>query len=145
MACCIAMPLPHNWRTVGDLDKAVWLNGDQAPVKCYGLGGRQVRTDEKFGNIFDHHSVVYEYEDGAKLFSNTRQMRGCKNDMSAQVIGSKGRASLTHAAVAHRGQRRIFFANAPPQDLQRRDTERPVPGLPRPARPRSEQETTRSP
>jgi len=76
------------------LDVCAWVMNNRYPVRAVGMGGRQQRTGAEYGNIFDHHSVVYEYEDGAKLFSNTRQMRGCKNDMSAQVVGSKGRASF---------------------------------------------------
>ena len=74
------------------LDVCAWAMKDQYPARARGMGGRQVRTGPEFGNIFDHHSVVYEYENGAKLYSNTRQMRGCYNNMSAQVTGSKGRA-----------------------------------------------------
>ncbi|MCA9204230.1 MAG: Gfo/Idh/MocA family oxidoreductase [Planctomycetales bacterium] len=76
------------------LDVCAWVMGNEYPVRAIGMGGRQVRTGPEFGNIFDHHSVVYEYANGAKLFSNTRQMRGCKNDMSAQAVGSGGRANL---------------------------------------------------
>ncbi len=75
------------------LDICAWAKGDY-PVKAMGMGGRQVRTDSKFGNIFDHHSVIYEYADGARLVSNTRQMPGCKNDMSAQFFGSRGKAHI---------------------------------------------------
>ena len=76
------------------LDVCAWLKGGY-PVKAIGMGGRQVRTEEKFGNIFDHHSVTYEYEDGTRVFSNCRQQSGCRNDMSAYVLGSKGRASVS--------------------------------------------------
>jgi len=76
------------------LDVCSWAKGAY-PVKAIGMGGRQVRTDKKFGNVFDHHSVVYEYEDGAKLFSNTRQMKGCKTGMNAEVQGSAGKARFS--------------------------------------------------
>jgi predicted dehydrogenase len=76
------------------LDVCSWIMQDRYPVRAIGMGGRQVRTGPQFGNIFDHHSVVYEYADEAKLFSNTRQMAGCAGDMSAMVAGSKGRAVL---------------------------------------------------
>ncbi|MEQ8790146.1 MAG: Gfo/Idh/MocA family oxidoreductase [Pirellulaceae bacterium] len=75
------------------LDVCAWAKGDY-PVSAVGMGGRQVRTGPEFGNIFDHHSVTYEFADGAKLFSNTRQMKGCANDMSARVVGSKGHANI---------------------------------------------------
>ena len=59
------------------------------------MGGRQVLTGPEYGNIYDHFSIVYEYANGAKMFSNTRQHANCKNDMSAQVLGTRGRAELS--------------------------------------------------
>ncbi len=76
------------------LDVAAWALGNRYPVKAIGMGGRQVRTGAEYGNIFDHHSVVYEYADGARLISNTRQIPGCRNEMSASVVGSEGRAEF---------------------------------------------------
>jgi predicted dehydrogenase len=76
------------------LDVIAWVMREQYPVRAVGLGGRQHRTGPEYGNIYDHHSVVYEYENGAKLFSNCRQIPGCKNDMSAHAVGSKGKAEL---------------------------------------------------
>ena len=76
------------------LDVCAWALGDRYPAKAMGLGGRQQRTGPEYGNIYDHHSVVYEYEDGARLISNCRQMNGCRNDMSAQVVGTQGVASF---------------------------------------------------
>ena len=77
------------------LDVCAWAAGNRYPARAIGMGGRQVRTGPEYGNIFDHHSVIYEYEDGAKLISNTRQMRGCKNNMSALVVGTKGHARFS--------------------------------------------------
>ena len=79
---------------VHSLDKAVWLMGDEPPAKCFGLGGRQVRSDEKWGNIFDHHAVCYEYANGVKVFAYTRQMAGCNNDVDDYVMGTKGNARI---------------------------------------------------
>ncbi|MGA2032034.1 MAG: Gfo/Idh/MocA family oxidoreductase [Thermoguttaceae bacterium] len=76
------------------LDVCAWIMKGRYPVRAIGMGGRQVRTGPQFGNIFDHHSVIYEYDDGVKFFSNTRQMAGCAGDMSAAVAGSKGRAII---------------------------------------------------
>jgi predicted dehydrogenase len=80
---------------VHNLDVCAWAMGDQYPVKAIGMGGREVRKGPEFGNIFDHHSVVYEYADGARLISNTRQIAGCKGDISVNVLGSRGSALLT--------------------------------------------------
>jgi predicted dehydrogenase len=76
------------------LDACAWAMNGRYPVRAIGMGGRQVRTGPEYGNIYDHHSVVYEYDDGAKLFSNTRQIGGCKNNMSAEIVGTKGSATL---------------------------------------------------
>ena len=62
---------------IHSLDKAAWVMKDAYPVAAVGLGGRQVRTDPKFGHIFDHHAVVFEYANGTKLFSYCRQMQNC--------------------------------------------------------------------
>src|SRR5947209_1249305 len=77
------------------LDVCAWLMKNEYPVRAVGIGGRQVRTGAKYGHIYDHFSIVYEYAGGAKLFSNCRQQPGCSNDMSAVVLGSKGRAGLS--------------------------------------------------
>src|SRR5207302_7810005 len=77
------------------LDVCAWIMKNQYPVKAVGMGGRQVLTGPEYGQIYDHFSVVYEYPDGAKLVSNCRQQPRCKNDMSCQVLGTKGRADLS--------------------------------------------------
>lgn len=77
------------------LDVCAWIMRDQYPVRCYGTGGRQVRTQAHFGHIYDHFAVCYEYENGAKLFSTCRQQQGCRNDMSGHAMGRRGTALLT--------------------------------------------------
>ena len=79
---------------IHSLDKALWLNGDKPPVRAFGLGGRQVRTAEKWGNIYDHFAVCYEWESGVKTFAYTRQMGQCHNDVDDFVLGTKGRANV---------------------------------------------------
>lgn len=77
------------------LDVCAWVMGDKYPVRAVGMGGRGVLAETKYGNIYDHFSIVYEYENGSRLVSNTRQQPGCKNDMSATALGSKGRSLLS--------------------------------------------------
>jgi len=60
------------------------------PVKCWGMGGRQVRTDPAYGHIFDHFAVDYEYPNGARVLSECRQIDGCANNVSERVVGTKG-------------------------------------------------------
>jgi predicted dehydrogenase len=75
------------------LDVCAWVMGGY-PTSAIGMGGRQVRTDAVYGNIYDHHSVTYEYENGGRIFSNCRQQGGCKNSMTSYAHGSKGRAEV---------------------------------------------------
>jgi predicted dehydrogenase len=77
---------------VHSLDKMAWAMGDKYPVRAVGMGGRQVRTD--IGNIFDHHAVVYEFENGVKCHSYCRQQPGCANDVSDFIIGTTGTADV---------------------------------------------------
>ena len=77
------------------LDVCAWAMQNEYPVRAVGLGGRQVRTEPEYGQIFDHFSIVYEYASGTKFFSNCRQQQGCVSDMSAHVAGSKGVAHIS--------------------------------------------------
>lgn len=76
------------------LDLCAWVMNDQYPVRAIGMGGRQALTTEEYGNIYDHFSITYEYADGARVVGHCRQQPGCKNDISAQVLGTRGRASF---------------------------------------------------
>ncbi len=79
---------------IHSLDKAMWLHNDVPPVKCYGTGGRQVRTSEIYGDIYDHFAIVYEWEDGTRCFATTRQMSGCFNETEDFVFGTEGTARV---------------------------------------------------
>ena len=87
---------------VHNMDKAKWVMKEELPVAVTGLGGRQVRTDPKYGNIYDHFSTVFEYKSGAKLFSYCRQMPKCEfNDVSDHILGTKGTARFVGVAEEH--------------------------------------------
>lgn len=79
---------------IHSLDKAMWLHHDVPPIKCYGSGGRQVRTSTDYGDIYDHFSVVYEWADGTRCFASTRQMSDCFNETEDFVFGTKGTAKV---------------------------------------------------
>ena len=58
----------YNWlsgdfiveQAVHSLDMMSWAMGDIIPERGTGSGGRQVRTDKKYGNIFDHFAIEFE-------------------------------------------------------------------------------------
>jgi len=84
---------------VHNLDRASWALREQPPVKCHGLGGRSTMTDGVYGNVFDHHSVIYEYASGVRLYAFCRTTTGCYDESSSILLGTKGRASITSARI----------------------------------------------
>jgi len=74
---------------VHNLDVVNWEMGSH-PVQCLGMGGRQVRTDPEYGNIFDHFTVEYEYPNGARALSMCRQIDGCTEQVSERIVGTNG-------------------------------------------------------
>jgi len=79
---------------IHSLDKMAWAMNDEPPISASGLGGRQTRTDAKYGHVFDHMSVVYEYANGVKLFARCRQQDGCAIDVTDHIFGTKGRVDV---------------------------------------------------
>lgn len=79
---------------IHSLDKASWALGDQPPVVAWGLGGRQVCVEPKYGDQFDHHAVVFEYANGVRVFGFCRAQLNCYNETSDVIFGTKGRAVL---------------------------------------------------
>ena len=74
---------------IHNIDVYNWVKGAY-PVSAQGMGGRQVRTGKEHGEIFDHHYVEFTYEDGSILNSQCRHIKGCKNNVSEMLIGTKG-------------------------------------------------------
>jgi len=81
-------------QAVHSLDKTAWLLGDVQPVKATALGGRQQRTDPKYGNIYDHFTVFYEYPDGQRVYFTCRQQDNCSVRVDELVHGTQGRAEI---------------------------------------------------
>jgi myo-inositol 2-dehydrogenase / D-chiro-inositol 1-dehydrogenase len=79
---------------VHNLDVAHWALG-KLPVRAQGLGGRQVRKAKINGQIYDHHFVEFEYENGARVYSQCHQMAGkCYRTVSEHAHGTKGTAEM---------------------------------------------------
>jgi len=81
---------------VHNIDAVNWAFGEH-PVKAMGMGGRQVRNDPKYGNIYDHFAVEFEYPNGARALSMCRQMDGCSQRISEHIVGTKGTAYTDEA------------------------------------------------
>ena len=74
---------------IHNLDVINWVKQGH-PVRAQGMGGCEVRKGLDYGEIFDHHAVEFEYQDGSRLFSFCRHIQGCWDSVSEHVIGTKG-------------------------------------------------------
>lgn len=81
-------------QAVHSIDLMSWAMKDQMPIRAIGTGGRQVRTDKKYGNIYDHFAVEFEYENGAKGYHFARQQAGTTPRNSVDMLGDQGAASI---------------------------------------------------
>ncbi|WP_353130877.1 Gfo/Idh/MocA family protein [Parapedobacter pyrenivorans] len=92
----------YNWlsgdiiveQSIHSLDMMLWAMNGRLPYKAIGTGGRQVRIAEKYGNIYDHFAVEFEFQNGVKGYHLTRQQPGCANRNTVDIVGSEGTASL---------------------------------------------------
>ena len=84
----IAQSLIHS------MDKGAWLMHDEPPVKAYGIGGRSSSVGTVFGDVFDHHGIVYEYANGVRMYAFGRAQNNCYNEVSDLYFGTKGRADV---------------------------------------------------
>lgn len=79
---------------IHNLDVINWLK-DGFPVKAQGMGGREVRDGIDYGQIFDHFSVEYTYEDGSKMLSQCRHIKKTWGSVSEHAHGTKGTSAIT--------------------------------------------------
>ena len=81
-------------QAVHGIDTMGWALGDKLPLQCWGVGGRQSRTDPKYGNIWDHFSVVYEYPSNVRGYHHCRHWVNTANKVKDYILGSKGTADV---------------------------------------------------
>jgi predicted dehydrogenase len=81
-------------QAVHSIDKIMWAFNDKPPLNAVAVGGRQQRTDPKFGDIWDHFSVIYEFDGGAQGHLITRQWNGTAMENLDRVLGSEGIAHI---------------------------------------------------
>ena len=101
--------LYYNWlsgdhiieQAIHSLDMLQWGMGDALPVSVTGSGGRQKRTDKKFGNVYDHFAVTYEYSNGAKAYFSCRQQNGTSPTYGVEFIGKEGECIIDCRTGVH--------------------------------------------
>ena len=95
-----------NEQHIHNLDVINWVK-QAYPVRCHGMGGRQVRTGIDHGEIFDHHAVEFEYADGSRMFSQCQHAEGVWSSVSEHVIGTKGSCDVNKYVI--RGENKWKF------------------------------------
>jgi predicted dehydrogenase len=83
---------------VHNIDVVNWAFGDTLPEMVHGVGGRQYRTEPKYGHIFDHFGVEFVYPGDVRTISTCRQIEGTAGNVSERVVGTKGWTNC-HGAI----------------------------------------------
>ncbi len=101
--------LYYNWlsgdhiveQAIHSLDMLQWAMGDVMPVRVTGSGGRQKRTDNKYGNIYDHFALIYEYPNGAKAYFFCRQQDNTAPSYGVEFVGKEGKCIVDCRTGVH--------------------------------------------
>jgi len=85
---------------IHNLDVGCWVTG-MYPVEANGMGGREMRLggDRTKSQIFDHTFVEYTFEDGTKMYSQGRHLRGGWGQINEFAHGSKGTSRIGHSIM----------------------------------------------
>jgi predicted dehydrogenase len=83
------------------IDKINWAMGGRMPAQAAALGGRQMRSGPETGNVYDHFTVIYDYDDGARCFHTCRQMPHCAYDNTDYIIGTQGNCFINGWGPTH--------------------------------------------
>jgi predicted dehydrogenase len=81
-------------QAVHSLDKTAWVQGDVHPISAFGMGGRQQRVEPQYGDVYDHHTVFYEYPNDVRVFFTCRQQSDVSQNVDEVVMGTKGQAQI---------------------------------------------------
>jgi myo-inositol 2-dehydrogenase / D-chiro-inositol 1-dehydrogenase len=76
---------------IHNLDSALWAVHDEPPGLAYGMGGRSSHFQAEMGTSFDHHSVIFEYANGRRIYGSVRTAVGCFGNNIDVFHGTKGR------------------------------------------------------
>lgn len=84
---------------IHNLDRSSWAMRNQAPARAWGMAGRSTLKGERYGDVFDHHAVVYEFANGVRIYAYCRTIDNCYEENSSLILGTKGRCDLLKLAI----------------------------------------------
>lgn len=102
---------------VHNLDIMNWVIGAHPIRAVSAVGGRQVRTGEIHGHIYDHFAVEFEYPNGVRVFSQARQINGCDNLVEEAIVGTLGESNCK-TSIRRRDGRNWRFRDRDPNPYQ---------------------------
>jgi predicted dehydrogenase len=85
---------------VHNVDRMCWILQEETPVWAFGLGGRSGSFGEVYGDMFDHSTVVYEFESGPRLYALCRTTSNCYNNSGDIIMGTKGTCHLSQYRIS---------------------------------------------
>ncbi len=105
---------------VAGLDAIRWAL-DQSPIVAQGQGGwgtfetaeHQSTGGDRIGQVFDHHTVEFEFADGVVLMSQCRRVSKAWNNTSEHIHGTSGRADLSTGTLYARDGSVIWKSEKP--------------------------------
>ncbi len=107
---------------VHNLDVINWAIGSH-PVQAMGMGGRQVRTGEEYGNVFDHFAIEYEYPNEVRVLSMCRQTEGASARVSERLVGTTGKTYSDSSNCFIEGQEPFKYDGPTPNPYVREHTD----------------------
>ncbi len=84
---------------VHNIDRAAWILKEETPVSAFGLAGRSASFGEQYGDMFDHHTVVYEYASGVRVYALCRTQHKTHHNYNDIIMGTKGTCNLGECRI----------------------------------------------
>ncbi len=84
---------------VHNLDRMRWVLREENPTWCFGLAGRSTSFGEVYGDMFDHHTVVYEFKSGVRLYALCQTRANCHASWDDILMGTKGVCHWTDCRI----------------------------------------------
>lgn len=101
-------------QAIHSIDKSAWLLGDMQPTKAMAIGGRQQRTDPKYGHVYDHFTVFYEFPTGQRVYFTCRQQDGTSTYVDELVLGDAGQAQVLRNRIDPKDGKRWRYRGPKP-------------------------------
>ena len=103
------------------IDRMAWATNDRVPARCTALGGRAARNGPEHGNVYDHFTVIYEYDNGMRCIHTCRQIDSCPSDNTDYIYGTKGMCEINGWKPLHvirdRAGQAVWTYDGPRRDM----------------------------